>query len=380
MRNKLFQILPFLALSLWFTGCGNDSEKNIEEEQKSSSEIRVSAQQFQQNSMELGTIENREFPQFVRATGVIDVPPENKAMITTFAEGYVKNTYLLEGDQVKKGQLLVSLENPKYVEMQQDYLETREQMDYLESEYQRQETLYNEQITSEKNYLRAKSEYNRNKARYNALRQQLQMLHINPENVEKGQFVSTINIYSPISGQVSDVMISKGTHVSEAQSLMQIIDTDHIHVELSVFEKDLGSLEKGQPILVTLPENSRDTLTAEVHLIGASINPEKRTVRVHGHFEEDLEKQLAVGMYVDASIITSSRELPSLPSESITDLDGQQYVLQLDSVSSQGDYYLSREKVKTGQNFNNFQEIENAEKFKSGTKFLVTGAYQLLEQ
>lgn len=231
-----------------------------------------------------------------------------------------------------------------------------------------------------KNYLRAKSEYNRNKARYNALRQQLQMLHINPENVEKGQFVSTINIYSPISGQVSDVMISKGTHVSEAQSLMQIIDTDHIHVELSVFEKDLGSLEKGQPILVTLPENSRDTLTAEVHLIGASIDPEKRTVRVHGHFEEDLEKQLAVGMYVDASIITSSRELPSLPSESITDLDGQQYVLQLDSVSSQGDYYLSREKVKTGQNFNNFQEIENAEKFKSGTKFLVTGAYQLLEQ
>ncbi|MEE2770620.1 MAG: efflux RND transporter periplasmic adaptor subunit [Bacteroidota bacterium] len=380
MRNKLFQILPFLALSLWFTGCGNDSKKNIEDDQKSSSEIRVSAQQFQQNSMELGTIENREFPQFVRATGVIDVPPENKAMITTFAEGYVKNTYLLEGDQVKKGQLLVSLENPKYVEMQQDYLETREQMDYLESEYQRQETLYNEQITSEKNYLRAKSEYNRNKARYNALRQQLQMLHINPENVEKGQFVSTINIYSPISGQVSDVMISKGTHVSEAQSLMQIIDTDHIHVELSVFEKDLGSLEKGQPILVTLPENSRDTLTAEVHLIGASINPEKRTVRVHGHFEEDLEKQLAVGMYVDASIITSSRELPSLPSESITDLDGQQYVLQLDSVSSQGDYYLSREKVKTGQNFNNFQEIENAEKFKSGTKFLVTGAYQLLEQ
>lgn len=122
--------------------------------------------QFDGSEMQLGIMDSMTFPVIVDATGTIDVPPENKAVISSYAAGYVKQTPLLIGDKVKKGQFLVSLENPDYVQMQQDYLVAMEQMKYLKSEYDRQKTLIEEKITSEKNYLRAESEYKRNLATY----------------------------------------------------------------------------------------------------------------------------------------------------------------------------------------------------------------------
>ena len=248
---------------------------------------QVSLAQFEGSDMELGKMQENTFPVTVDATGMIDVPPENKAIISSFADGYVKETPLLIGDQVKKGQFLVSLENPDYVQMQQDYLDAMEQMKYLKSEYDRQKALIEENITSEKNYLKAESEYKRNLSKYQSMRKKLQMLNLNPKAVENGTISSVIRIYAPIAGSITEMNINKGMYVSAADELMRIIDTDHLHLELNVFEKDVMKLKKGQEIRFSIPEASTDTIEGEVHLVGTSISEEKRTVKVHGHFKDE---------------------------------------------------------------------------------------------
>ena len=64
--------------------------------------------------------------------------------------GYIKDNPLLIGDAVKKGQVLITLENPEFVALQQQFQELAEQLDYLKSEYERQQALVAENITSKR--------------------------------------------------------------------------------------------------------------------------------------------------------------------------------------------------------------------------------------
>ncbi|WP_282018247.1 efflux RND transporter periplasmic adaptor subunit [Salegentibacter mishustinae] len=381
MTNILKSIFILVAVLFMFS-CG-DSEKEISEESATSSSnggIQLSFAQFEGSDMELGKIEENSFPVSIETTGMIDVPPENKAMVSSFADGYVRETPLLIGDEVKKGQFLVSLENPDYVQMQQDYLDAMQQMNYLKSEYQRQKTLLEEKITSERNFLRAESEYKRNLAKYQALRKKLQMLNLNPDAVERGNISSTIRIYAPISGSITEMNINNGMYVSAADELMQIIDRDHLHIELNVFEKDVMKIKKGQDIRFSIPEANTDTIKGEVHLVGTSINEEKRTVKVHGHFKDEQKKNsLATGMFVEAEIITDKRKAKALPAESIVSLDNTNYVLVLDT-KTDSNYTFKRRKVLPGDTFNGFTIINNSVDFNQDTQFLTKGAFTLITE
>jgi cobalt-zinc-cadmium efflux system membrane fusion protein len=381
MTNILKSIFILVAVLFMFS-CGDSEKENSEESATSSSDggIQLSFAQFEGSDMELGKIEENSFPVSIETTGMIDVPPENKAMVSSFADGYVRETPLLIGDEVKKGQFLVSLENPDYVQMQQDYLDAMQQMNYLKSEYQRQKTLLEEKITSERNFLRAESEYKRNLAKYQALRKKLQMLNLNPDAVEKGNISSTIRIYAPISGSITEMNINNGMYVSAADELMQIIDRDHLHIELNVFEKDVMKIKKGQDIRFSIPEANTDTIKGEVHLVGTSISEEKRTVKVHGHFKDEQKKNsLATGMFVEAEIIIDKRKAKALPAESIVSLDNTNYVLVLDT-KTDSNYTFKRRKVLPGDTFNGFTIIKNSADFNQDTQFLTKGAFTLITE
>ena len=248
--NKIY----ILLFSLVLVACGN-SEKTTElvpETETHNDDITITKAQFEGEKMAFGTLAEYDFNETVKVNGMIDVPPKNKSSVSTFTGGYITKTPLLVGDSVKKGQLLVTLENPEFVELQQNYLEVSEQLNYLKSEFNRQKTLFDEKITSEKNYLKAESAYKSNLAHYNGLRKKLQMLNLNPSSVEQGRIASTINLYAPISGHVTKVNVSNGTYVSPSDVIMEIVDIDHIHLELLVFEKDIMQIKKDQKIEFTI--------------------------------------------------------------------------------------------------------------------------------
>ncbi len=369
-------IIQFVTVFLLLMGCGNKNNQTSTSEEQAEAGIVVTQNQFDTNDLILGPMEKRTFPKMVETSGMIDVPPENRASVTAFMGGFVKQTSLLVGDQVKKGQFLVVLENQEFVQMQQDYLEVYNQLDFLKAEFDRNQTLFDEKIASQKNFLRAKSNYETAMARYQGLREQLQMLNISPNKVEQGTISSKAAIYAPISGSITKMNVTKGSYVSPATEILEIVDNDHVHLELTVFEKDILKVKKGQKIQFRIPEASEQAFNAEVHLVGTSIDDAKRTIKVHGHLEHEEDTNFLPGMFVDAMIMTDTTKTWSLPEEAIIESEGNHYVLKLIEKKEE-DYSFERVAVKQGSTFNGFTEIMGT-RFNETDQFLTKGVFDLI--
>ncbi len=377
MKNIFF----ILLIALTITNCKNSDTKEIaqaqtEETQHDDDEIHINENQFKSAKMELGTLSKQEFPEIIKVTGMVDVPPQSKAVITSYYAGNVKTSNLLIGDKVSKGQALVTIANPEFVDMQQSFLEISEQLTYLKTEYNRQKTLFDEKITSQKNYLKAKSDYDRQKARFNGLRKKLQMININPSSVQQGNISSTITLYSPISGYVTKVNVSKGTYVSPQDIVLEIVNTDHVHIELTAFEKDVLHIKKGQKINFKIPEASSEVFEAEVHLVGTAIDENTRTVKVHGHLHDEKKNTFAVGMFVDAAIETTSKQAFALPEDAVIENGEEFVVLLLDT--NEKNYAFKTMEVKIGKKSNGFVEILS-KNIQPTDKILIKGGFSLID-
>ncbi len=204
-----------LALSIVLFSC-----KDTKKEETLVNEdnlISVTIEQFKSSAMSIAKPTEQDFDITVKTSGKIDVPPQNRAQVSTFVGGNVKATRLLVGDKVIKGQALMTLENTGFLDIQKEYLEVAEQINYLKSEYERQKTLFDEKITSQKNYLKAESDYRRAKGIYQSLRAKLKLLNISPTNVEQGKLTSVITIFSPLSGDVVIMNANVGMYVAPSE-------------------------------------------------------------------------------------------------------------------------------------------------------------------
>ncbi len=338
--------------------------------------IELSEAQFKQNSMQLGQVQDLVFHERIGVTGMIDVPPQNKAVVSIPVGGYVKQTSLLVGDKVSKGQVLARLENPEFIKIQQQYLEVKARLKYLKAEYLRHQQLYQEKITSEKNFLKSEADFRTAEATLNGLRQQLRLLHISPEAVEAGEITAVTSIYAPIDGSVSKMNITMGAFISPATEIMEIINTDHIHLELSVFEKDISGIKEEQAIIFSIPESSDDKYEGSVHRVGTAID-ENRRVLVHGHIKNPGRFGFLKGMFVNAMILTDSTNRKALPETAVVEVGDRNFILKLIDKSG-SNYYLEPVEVEVYKSDDGFAAIGPDDLFQQGDRFLTRGAFGLL--
>jgi cobalt-zinc-cadmium efflux system membrane fusion protein len=241
---------------------------------------------------------------FISVRGYVDVPPEQRVSVSPFYGGYVKEIKVLPGTRVDKGEVLFTMENPLYIQLQEQYLEAKEQLEYLKEDYERQKVLSTEEIVSRKNYKKAESDYKVMTAKTNGLRERLNMLGLSIAAIEKGQFSSSVSVKSTINGNVTAVNIQKGIYLDPKDVAVNIINADHLHLELEVFEQDASRIEKGQKIRFTIPEMSQqEEYEGSVHLVVPSIDLQKRTILVHGHIDDEHESAFLPGMDVEANIM-----------------------------------------------------------------------------
>ena len=342
LSGYLFFLIPLLI------GCRSTEKEQPQQEtvpREDTGLILVSKEQFRTNQMEFDTLKPAIAFEGIRATGIIDVPPENRVSLSPVMGGYVTYNPLLVGDQVKKGQLLLTLENPEFVSLQQEYLEVREKLKYLKEEYDRNKELLKEQITSRKNYLRAESDYQSANAQYYGLRKRLELLNVDPDQINPENISSEFHIYAPITGSINQININKGSFAAPSTPALEIINSEHLHLELNIFEKDVMKVKKGQKLIFRVPESSTAFFPAEVHLISEALS-ENRTVRIHGHIPDSLKNKLVVGMYVEAVI---QNEMPdgddqkavSASTAAVVEKDGVYYLLVLEEEKE--DSYLFRQ-------------------------------------
>jgi cobalt-zinc-cadmium efflux system membrane fusion protein len=365
--------ITFISLSLVLLSCSGSSEKQNSSAkiEKKKNEIQLSEEQFKAIDIRLGSVENRSLSGSIKANGMLDVPPQNLVSISAPLGGFVKSTELLQGMHVKKGQVVVVLEHPDYIQLQQDYLDNKNQLEFLEQEYNRQIDLAKENVNAVKTLQHSKSTYLSTKAKVEGLKAKLKLVNINPAEIESGEIKNSVNVISPISGFVSQVNVNIGMHINPTDIMFRIVDTEHVHAEAQVFEKDIPKLKVGQVAHILLSNETKERL-AKVFLIGKEITAE-RTVRVHCHLEGE-DANLIPGTYFSAIIETELNSGSALPLQSIVNFEAKHFVfVEKDAASHR--YELLE--IKTGASDGGYMEINSPlNDFKN--KIVVKGAFELL--
>ena len=375
-------LLVIVLLSLAACSSKNDATTSDEMSDENSTEdvYELSATQFNSSDMKLGKLEMQEFYEIVKANGMFNVPPQNRASVSSYFGGSVKDIKLQPGQHVKRGQVLFTLENPEFVQLQQDFLESQGQLSYLKSDYERQKNLVEDNVTSQKNYLKSESDYTVTRARHASLRKKLELLDINPNALTIDNIRATVTVTAPINGYVTDVNITKGSFLNPSNVAMIIVDTDHLQLELNIFEKDLAKVRIGQPIHFRIQEDQSQQYEASVYLVNKTVDAEKRTIGILGQLSDaKLTNRFNPGIYVQADIYTTSDSRTSLPQEALVEVDNRYYVLVLESSSDAGLTFIKKE-VKTGVSNNDDIEIMNAGDFNENSEFLVKGAFNLIKE
>jgi len=293
--------------------------------------------------------------------------------------GFVKSTSLLPGNSVVKGQTLAVLENQDFIDLQQNYLETKNKLEYAQAEFKRHTELYKDDVYSQKNLQQVTTEYRNLKAQLKALEQKLSLVGINSSRLTEDNISRSVALISPISGYVKTVNISIGKSVSASDVLFEIVNTDKLFLELSFFEKDADKVANGQKITFYI-NNEPEKHEALIYQTGKSINPDKSYkvyANVVGHC-----RNMFPGMYVNALIETVSHEVSSLPSEAIVSFDDKDYIFVFDKNKTENGKSMTEYKmiqIQKGVTENGFTEIILPENFNIlRTKVVIKGAYNLL--
>tara|TARA_R110002049_G_scaffold239599_1_gene412940 strand:+ start:11547 stop:12740 length:1194 start_codon:yes stop_codon:yes gene_type:complete len=327
MKNNIYKIIVFTVLSV-LLGCKDKSTTSNEESHKAENEnlVELTEGQMAQTNIVIGKVEKRQIGYEITVNGMIDVPPQGNISVTVPYGGFLKYTEMLPGSHIKKGQVVATVENPEFIEFQRDYLEALANNDYLKADFERQQTLNDEQVTSTKVFQKAKSSYLTNKANIQALESKLRLIGINPSTVKNGTVSSVVNIYSPINGVVREVYINTGKYFNPQDVLMDITDASDLHVELKVYEDDIPLIKNGQRIRFRLANAPEKWMEAKVFLIGNSVRND-RSITIHGHLKEKNE-DLLPGMFVNAAIEVEALEQYAIPDEAIVRFEGLYYIFK----------------------------------------------------
>jgi cobalt-zinc-cadmium efflux system membrane fusion protein len=262
------------------------------------------------------------------------------------------------------------MEDQQYIQMQQDYLTTKAKLAYSKSEFERQKELNASKASSDKVFQQIQMEYNTLRITLNSLEQKLKMINIKPESITENNISSTIKIYSPINGFVSNVNVNIGKFVNPSDVLFELIDPSSIHLNLKIFEKDLNKLAIGQKLIAYSNSDPTKKYDAEISLISRDLSAE-RLAEVHCHFE-NADKSLAPGMYMNAEIQLKNDRKLAIPEEAIVNFESIDYVFIRKSNNS-----FEMTPVKTGTIENGYVEVIDAESF-IGKQLVTKGAYTLL--
>ncbi len=325
--------------------------------------------------IELGQLEEKNLSERIHANGYFDVPPDKRAYVSAYRAGYVIQTSFLVGDRVQKGQVMALLENPEYIHLQQNYLEVKGQLDYLKSEYERKKTLAAENITAQKNLLKAEADYKTALAQVQGLQKELEMMGISIQKIEAGNITSFIAVRAPIEGVLAAVNVVLGKHVSPAEVMFEIVNTDHLHLELSVYEKDVLKVKEGQKLMVKIPSLGEETYQGDVYLVGKTFETDKRSINVHAHLQDE-EEGFLPGMYVEATIFTGEKLVTAIPEEAVI-TEGKAAFIFVESAEKENDVSYHKVDVLTGLRSEGWCEVTPLKTLNADAKVVIKGAYYL---
>ncbi len=375
-----------MLLVFGVSSCGEQQASETHDEhagdEKGHSENTVEMTQAQFNNAEIkiAQIEKRNLSDLLIINGLVDAPPQNLISVSAPLGGYVVSTDLVAGMYVKKGQKLLTIEHQDYIQLQQDYLDKKSQLEYLESDFKRQEKLRTENVNSEKAFQQISSQYKSMKAQVTGLKEKLAYIGINSASLTENNISRRVTIKAPTSGFVSVMNVNIGKYCNPTDVLIELIDTEHLHAELTVFEKDLGKVKIGQKVRLNIPGSSGGEVIASIYLIGKAINKD-RSVKIHAHFDKE-NKDLVPGMYVNGSISIENNDVFAVNTPLVLTFDGHDYIVLSEGTEMEKGvkmHHFELKEVIKGVSESGYTEISFVENIDATkVQYVSNGAFSIL--
>jgi len=325
MKNIIY-ILSIIMLSI---ACESKSTSSAEHEPHGDhgpTGVTVTLSQDQMDAIDLTMthIENKNMSLDIIVNGSIEIPPQFMADISPIMGGIVKNIYVIEGDKVKKGQVLATLQHPDFIEIQNNYSNNISQLEYIEKEYSRQEKLNSEKVVSDKSFQKITAEYKSLKSTINAQKVKLQMLGLSTKGIENGKIYSSINVVSPFNGFVSAVETNIGSFVNPQSRLFEVVNNNELHADFMVYEKDISKIEVGQKIYFTTSSLGQE-FEAEIHNISPIFEENPKALHIHADILSEKGK-LIPGMYINGRLLAENVETKAVLSQAVISDKGKNYI------------------------------------------------------
>lgn len=233
--------------------------------------------------------------------GVITVPPQRQATVTLTMGGSIHSTSLLPGSYVRQGEVIATLENPEFIQLQQTYLESAAQAEYLEKEYNRQKMLSEQEAASQKRFQQSKADYLSMKSRMDAAAAQLKLLQVDARQLHDQGIEPYLQVKSPLDGYVTNMKVNLGTYLNAGEPICDIINKGETLLELTAYEKDLDYLQVGSSVEFQVNGMGAQTFEATVITIGQEVDDVNRSLQVYARVK-DQNSRFRPGMYVSAKI------------------------------------------------------------------------------
>ncbi len=373
MKSNKLILLASMAVLLACNGNKNDKVEaatNQKVDTVVSQVVTLNAEQLKSANLSFGLAQTKAMHKILKVNGLIDVPPSNIVSISIPMGGYLKKTSLIPGMLVKKGNLLAVMEDPIYIELQQDYLTSKSKLTYLEADYIRQRDLNATKAVSDKIFQLAKSDFESQKYLVKSLSEKLKLLGIDPLLLNENNISRAINFNSPINGYITKVNVNIGKYVNPTDVLFEIIDPSDLHLRLIVFENDATNLNVGNKVSFYINNNINQKYLATVAVITPNIN-EERTTDVHCHLVNE-NVHLYPGTFANAEIELNNAKVNALPEESVVKWQNKPFVFVKMDASN-----FKMVPIEIGVSNNGFVEIKTD---LGKQEVVLTNAYTLLMQ
>lgn len=265
-----------------------------------------------------------------------------KAYISPEAGGQVRSVHVREGQRVKKGDLLVSLNaNIIYTQI----ADAKNSLELLTSVFEKQEKLWNEGIGSEIQYLQAKNNKESIEKKISTLQAQLDMTTVN----------------APIDGIVDEIMVKPGEMAMPGYEVVRMVNLNGLEVNVDVAERYLPHVKQGDKVEISFPSYGselKDELTYNVPVskIGQIVNPANRTFSVQSLIQnkKGMIKPNSVAIVKFRDYVND--EAMVVPSQIVKkDVTGKEFLF-VAKKSNQG-YIAEKIEVESGNSFNGLTEI-----------------------
>jgi membrane fusion protein, heavy metal efflux system len=251
--------------------------------------------------------ERRTLGAAIRATAVIRANENRLAHVSPRIPGKAVEVKTVLGDRVGAGQILAFLDSLELGEKKSAYLQARANLDVARRNYEREERLFKQHISSEKDYLEAKGEFERSDAAYRAGREALRLLGLTDKEIEditwggKDHPLSHFPILAPFAGTVIEQHITIGELIRPEEKPYTIADLSTLWIVLDIYEKDLARVELGTAAEVRVDAYPNERFSGQIVYVSDILDEATRTARARVEVDNH-HGRLRPGMFATAII------------------------------------------------------------------------------